>query len=50
MTHQGCVWDYPEDVVLVYGKVRGIRLVLASLYDDDDAVLHCTAPTGLHTV
>jgi hypothetical protein len=36
-THSGCCWDYPEDVALAYGKVRGIKLALNSLYDDDDA-------------
>lgn len=34
-THPGCVWDYPEDVATGYGEVRGLRLVLASLRDDD---------------
>lgn len=35
-THPGCCWDYPDDVALAYGKVRGIKLVLNDLYDDDD--------------
>jgi hypothetical protein len=29
--------DYPEDVALAYGKVRGTKLALNSLYEDDDA-------------
>lgn len=36
-THTGCYMDYPEDVVLAYGKVRGIKLALYSLRDDDEA-------------
>lgn len=35
-THSGCFWDYPEDVVLAYGKARGLRLIVASARDDDD--------------
>lgn len=36
-THEGCFWDFPEDVALAHGKVRGIKLALNSLYEDDDA-------------
>ena len=36
-THSGCIWDYPEDVALAYGKVRGIKLALSSLLDDDES-------------
>ncbi len=36
-THPGCALDFPEDVALAYGKVRGIKLALTSLYDDDNA-------------
>ncbi|WP_454560871.1 hypothetical protein [Mycobacterium haemophilum] len=35
MTHMGCVYDDP-DAALAFGQVRGHRLVLASLYDDDE--------------
>lgn len=34
-THSGCVWDFPLDVALVHAEVRGIKLVLASLRDDE---------------
>jgi hypothetical protein len=35
-THSGCLWDYPEDVALAHKKVRGIKLALSSVLDDDD--------------
>jgi hypothetical protein len=36
MTHKGCAHDDP-DTALAFGKVRGCRIVLASLHDDEDA-------------
>ncbi|WP_100520887.1 hypothetical protein [Mycobacteroides abscessus] len=36
MTHQGCAHNDLE-TALKFGQVRGLRLVLASLHDDDDA-------------
>jgi hypothetical protein len=36
MAHRGCALDDP-DAALAFGKVRGYRLVLASLHEDDDA-------------
>jgi hypothetical protein len=36
-THKGCIWDCPLDVAIAYGKVRGIKLVLASVRKEDDA-------------
>lgn len=36
-THEGCVWDYPEDVAIAFAEVRGCRLTLASVQDDDAA-------------
>jgi hypothetical protein len=36
-THSGCAWDYPEDVALAYGKVRGHQLVLANVRGDANA-------------
>lgn len=36
-THDGCSWDYPPEVVLAFGEVRGLKLALASVLDDDAA-------------
>lgn len=36
VTHDGCALDNPDRAVAV-GSVRGWRLILASLHDDDDA-------------
>ncbi|WP_198967278.1 hypothetical protein [Mycobacterium shottsii] len=36
-THDGCSWDYPREVVLAFGEVRGLKLALASVQDDDAA-------------
>lgn len=35
MRHVGCAYDDP-DAALAFGQVRGYRLILASLYDDED--------------
>jgi hypothetical protein len=36
-THSGCALDYPEDVALAHGTVRGYKLVLAAIRDDESA-------------
>ena len=36
-THSGCALDYPEDVALAYGTVRGHQLILADVRGDGAA-------------
>lgn len=35
-THPGCYMDYPEEVALAYGKVRGMKLAVNSIYADEE--------------